>query len=85
MENPGIIVLNPSNTLPYREGAGGSEDLNESFEIRGQARHLTDSDGHNFQWKTLIPERESSLSLIIILTYTKTERDSTGTLIPGVS
>ena len=69
MENPGIIVLS-STLFPTEKDL---KDLNESFEIRGQTRHHTDSDGHNFEWKTLIPERESeesSLSLIKILIYT---------------
>jgi hypothetical protein len=77
VENPDIIVLKLSNTLPYREGAEGSE---REFEIRGKTRHPTDSDRHNFQWKTLISERESSLSQIIIIIYTKTVRETPHTL-----
>ena len=51
------------------------EDLNESFEVRGQTRHHTDSDGHNFQGKTLFPKRES-----FILVYTETVRETQQTL-----
>ena len=57
VENPGIIGLNLSNTLYPTE-----KDLNDSFESKGLTRHHTDSDGRNFQWKTLISERERRLT-----------------------
>ena len=78
MENPDIIDLNLSNTLCPTEK--DLKYLNESLEMRGQTRHPTDSDGHNFQWKTLISERESSLSQIIKRIYTETVRETRRTL-----